>query len=197
MQPKDKSLSHYISRGYHFASGKQLNLDMSSFDTGIIIIDDILDKSKSRNGNPTLHEEKGLESALLEGLKQIANVQKQFGQRISNEGWKFSYFGLTTLNSLFQDVIQGEIIDKNVKTIDEYFSMITLFTGNHIAKGVKIGYCIAEEFQPEELYKACQSAGRIRQIVDDYEDYYDEHHEPFGDFLQGRMKQTRTTHSMI
>ena len=44
------------------------------------------------------------------------------------------------------------------------------------------------EFQPKELYQACQSAGRIRQIVDDFEDYYSEHHEPFGDFLQGKNR---------
>ena len=189
MQPYDKSLSYYISRGYYFASGNELKLDLSSFDTGVVIIDDILDKSSIRNGKPALHEEKGLEFALLEGLKQISNFQSQFEQRTTDEGWKFSYLGLNTLNSLFQDVIRGEILDKHINSIEDYFLMITLFTGNHIAKGVEVGHYMAKKFQSKNLFEACRSAGRIRQIVDDFEDYQQgTHHEPFGDFMQGKNR---------
>ncbi|RJQ17055.1 hypothetical protein C4573_03285 [Candidatus Woesearchaeota archaeon] len=188
MQPTIKSLEHYISKGYEYAMGIPLTNNMKEFDKGIIIIDDILDNSNYRNGNKTLHQAKGLNSAILTGIAAILNAQETLYKLCQNTDFMHTIKAQQTLLSFTQDIIQGELMDQNIKSVEEYFTMITLFTGNHIAKGIEMGHYIANKTPPTDLLKACQCAGRIRQIVDDFEDYYEEHHEPFGDFLQRKNR---------
>ena len=183
-----KSLEHYISKGYEYAIGIPLKNNMSEFDKGVIIIDDIFDNSEYRNGHKTLYRTKGLNLAILTGIAAILNAQETLYKLCKNTNFANTIKAQQTLLSFTQDIILGELMDRNIKNIEEYFTMITLFTGNHIAKGIEIGHYIANKNPSTNLLKACQCAGRIRQIVDDFEDYYQEHHEPFTDFLQGKNR---------
>lgn len=61
--------------------------------------------------------------------------------------------------------------------------MIRLFTGGHMKFGLEIGQLLQNKKIDSNLSKIFERLGKIRQIVDDFEDYFPEHHEPFGDFI--------------
>jgi len=67
--------------------------------------------------------------------------------------------------------------------LKNYFKMITLFTGGHIKYSIEIGQLLANKEPDHSISVAAVSLGIIRQIIDDFNDYFKRHHEPFGDFL--------------
>ncbi|MGV8168473.1 MAG: polyprenyl synthetase family protein [Candidatus Nanoarchaeia archaeon] len=188
MQPKNKSLANYISEGYFFATGNYLPNGLDIFDRGILRLDDILDESDERNGKPCKYITNGINKTIIDSLTNIAQTSIKLDKLMNETKPEFRYKALLSLQKLTISIYRGEIIDKNVKTLKDYFRMITLFTGQHIAKGVEIGNYIANRTPEKKLLSACRSAGRIRQIIDDYEDYYCMHHEPFGDFLNHKNR---------
>ncbi len=188
MQPHHTSLAHYISEGYRLATGKDLPNKLAEFDTGILLLDDIIDDSKERNGKQCEYLTQGLGETIISGIEKIANSSIYLDALMQNTHIGFKHSTLLAMQELILSVCKGEKIDQNVKTVDDYFEMTTAFTGQHIATGVKIGHYIANINPKKELLEACESAGRIRQIVDDYEDYYYAHHEPFGDFVNHKNR---------
>jgi geranylgeranyl pyrophosphate synthase len=188
IQPCNKSLSNYVSEGYCFATGKPLDNNLDSFDDGVLILDDIIDNSKERNGKSCSYISQGLEQTIISGIEQITCASLELHNLMKDTIPEFKYKALFALQKLTASIYSGEQMDKKVKTIPDYFNMITAFTGEHIAKGIEIGYYIANIDPNKELLEACKCAGRIRQIVDDYEDYGFEHHEPFGDFKKHKNR---------
>ncbi|MFA6995418.1 MAG: polyprenyl synthetase family protein [Patescibacteria group bacterium] len=200
LQPKSKSFEHYIYIGFKFATKKNLNIvgkkllkNISCIDDSILIIDDIIDKSKLRNGKSCLYLQIGEEGAILKSklleiearnnllnLALLLKTKEEFKIKIIN---KFDDF----LRDIYLGEEIGQRLSKQKKYSDfllkNYFKMITLFTGGHIKYSVEIGQLLANKEPDSRIGTAAASSGIIRQIIDDFNDYFKKHHEPFGDFL--------------
>lgn len=202
LQPVKKSFGNYVKIGYEFAAHttippKYANLfnKVSVIDDSVLIIDDILDQSSCRNGKSCLYKKSGLESALItaklqefksfNALVALMNVLKTSpSYRLRLE---------ETFNEFLYQVYVGQKIDlelcaiKNydAKLIPKYFEMIRTFTGGHVKYALRIGQLLANTNPNENVDRMAESLGVIRQICDDFDDYFEKHHEPFGDFQRG------------
>jgi geranylgeranyl pyrophosphate synthase len=200
---KNKSIENYIKLGYEYNSNnlnyEQLFLlkNISKIDESILILDDILDNSKIRNKNPCLYLEIGVEKAIsiskeykllgINSLKKLIEISK------TSETNKLEI--LEKLDLFFESIELGEKINLDLQNnnfylnqIDLYFKMITLFTGNHIKFGLEIGQLLNNNKIDLNLSEISISVGIIRQIYDDFLDYFDEHHKPFGDFISSNKR---------
>lgn len=200
LQPKFKSFDYYIYIGLKLATKKNLNniekkllKKVSYIDDSVLIIDDIIDKSKLRNNKPCLYLQIGEERAILESklleiearkslldLALILKTKEEFKIQIIK---KFDNF----LRDIYLGEKIGQFLSKQTKYSDSllknYFKMIALFTGGHIKYSIEIGQLLANKEPDSQISNASVSSGVIRQIIDDFNDYFKNHHEPFGDFL--------------
>jgi len=199
LQPAKKSFEHYLRLGYEYNFRKmnpsQLALlnDIAFIDHSILILDDIFDQSKTRNGKPCMYIREGIQKAILtaEILKSraIESLTKLMEVSKTHKENQIQIFG--KLNEFFKNIYLGEKIDfelGSVKRYDpslikKYFEMIHLFTGCHIQFGLELGQLISNKKIDSDISKIAISLGAIRQIYDDFQDYYDEHHEPCGDLI--------------
>jgi len=202
LQPTRKSFGNYIKIGYEFASHKKVNKDLKRLfdmitviDDSVLIMDDILDKSELRNGTPCFYKIHGTQKAIItakfqeceaiNALMQLAVVLKTKEQYVHKI--------LKTFNEFLMQVYTGQKIDYELSKINnyapeilkKYFEMIRIFTGGHIKYSIRIGHLLANEDVNPEIDKIADSIGIIRQICDDYNDYFEQHHEPCGDFKIG------------
>lgn len=200
LQPKYKSFEYYIYIGFKFAAKRNLNIaekellkKISFIDDSILIIDDIIDKSKLRNGKPCLYLQIGEEKAILKSKLLEIEARKSLLNLASalNAKEEFKIKIVKKFDDFIRDIYLGEkigqILSKQEKYNDSllknYFKMITLFTGGHIKYSMEIGQLLANKEPVPRISTASVSSGIIRQIIDDFNDYFKEHHEPFGDFL--------------
>lgn len=200
LQPSNKSFENYIKLGYEFNSIKKITAEqnkllkqISKIDDSILILDDIIDKSELRNGKPCLYKQEGLQEAIVQSeiLKSEAISSLIKLMKISKTNQKNQLEILDKINKFFKSIYLGEQIDLKLgklnkfenNQIDQYFKMVSLFTGNHIKFGLEIGQLLSNNNIDLKLSEIAISLGIIRQICDDFNDYFDEHHEPFGDFM--------------
>ena len=200
LQPSNKSFENYIKLGYEFNSIKKITAEqnkllkqISKIDDSILILDDIIDKSELRNGKPCLYKQEGLQEAIVQSeilrSEAISSLIKLM--KISKTNQKNQLEILDKINKFFKSIYLGEQIDLKLgklnkfenNQIDQYFKMVSLFTGNHIKFGLEIGQLLSNNNIDLKLSEIAISLGIIRQICDDFNDYFDEHHEPFGDFM--------------
>lgn len=200
LQPTRKSFENYIRLGFEYASGKSLNKNsllslkkISLIDDAVLIIDDILDNSKTRNGKPCLYLQEGIQSAIVQAelskVRAIENLIKVMQINKTNDSFQKAV--LEKIFEFFKNIYLGEKLDlklcktkeSNQTSLKKYNLMIKLFTGGHIKFGLEIGQLIANKKPEDNLSKISEHAGIIRQIMDDFNDYFEEHHEPFGDFI--------------
>lgn len=200
LQPTKKAFENYLKLGYEYASKKKASKNIipiirkiSLIDNGVLIIDDILDNSKLRNGKPCLYLKEGKSKALAKAEEYKAEAVKSINKLMELVKTKDSYHKLVhkKISQFFKNINKGEQINleltKSKKPIKEllkkYKEMIRLFTGGHIKLSIEIGQLIANKQPDKNLSKIAESAGIIRQMVDDFNDYFKSHHEPFGDFI--------------
>lgn len=202
LQPNKKSFEYYAYLGYRFAnkknltpSEKKLFRNLSAIDDSILIIDDIMDKSKLRNGRPCLYLQLGEEKAIIRSklleIEARENLLNLAASLKTKEGFKVKI--IRKFDAFLKDIYLGEQIDRFLAEygkvdsvlIKEYFKMISLFTGGHVKYSMEIGQLLANKNPDPLISGSAVSAGIIRQIVDDFNDYFDKHHEPMGDFLSG------------
>lgn len=205
LQPTRRSFENYLRLGYEYSSGKRLKNNelkilkkVQEIDEAVLIIDDILDSSKLRNGNPCLYLRKGIPQAIVQAelhkLNSIESIAKLMNLLKTQEHYKRQV--QERLNEFFKSVYSGEELNlgmtgskKSTNLLTkEYFKMVKLFTGGHIRYSLEIGQLIANNIPEKTLSKVAEHAGVIRQIVDDFNDYYNEHHEPFGDFINNENR---------
>lgn len=196
-QPKFKSFENYIKLGFEF-NNKEMTLEqknilnkISKLDTSVLILDDILDKSEQRNNKPCLYKKIGKNKAIVQAKifeKEAINYLIKL-MEISNTNLQNKFKILVKINKFLENIYLGQKIDlelENYKNFNEdlikrYFEMISLFTANHIKFGFEIGRLLANKKIDKNLSHILENIGRIRQILDDYNDYFQSHHEIFGD----------------
>jgi geranylgeranyl pyrophosphate synthase len=158
-----------------------------NIDNWILIMDDILDDSNFRNGEVCLYQSKGIKFAIIESEKNIYSSLCE----IQDNDLKSSI--LNFLNK----VIKWQEIDFNLENniyksdeyIDKYFEMITLFTWWHVADNFSMWYQLASwNLLDNTIYKQLESVWILRQIYDDIDDYQENHHERFWDFIRSNKR---------
>jgi len=197
----------------HFSPSQDgLARDASLIDDYILIFDDIIDGSIQRNGKPTAHYHSPT-SPFLTLTSAIIHAQqyRYISTRALNHLIDISYVStenalkiMHSIDDLVSDIAYGWDIEhqfiiydrledirsgslRDIKgDFDKYCKMVELTTASHIFNGLKIGYVLANKNPPEQLKDVSIHLGMIRQIIDDFNDYSESHHEPCGDFAAGK-----------
>lgn len=202
LQANNKSFAHYIDIGLKISKKEELTPEKKLFlkktsliDDSILIIDDIIDKSKFRNSRPCLYRRIGEEGAIIKSKLLEIESRKNLSELASSLKTKdeFKVKIIKKFDNFLKDIYLGERLGQllakqkkyNNTLIKNYFKMISLFTGGHVKYGVEIGQLLANRRPNYELSRIAISYGIIRQILDDFDDYFSKHHEPFGDFVSG------------
>lgn len=201
LQPKSKSFGFYVRYGFILAGGcpslkqERLFSKLSLIDDSVLILDDILDNSSSRNGTLCLHRTHGIQHATIVAQQYQSRAYDYLHALMLECKTKelFQIKILEKFSEFIQQVNKGQKIDLELSKIkgytpqllSKYFFMIKTFTGGHIKYALEIGQLLANKNTDQKLSKEAESAGIIRQIIDDFYDYFDAHHEPFGDLTSG------------
>lgn len=206
LQPIKKSFSWYIVKWYEYWSWKKLtekkliNLvnKIHLLDDSILILDDILDWSEIRNNKPCLYKEIGTSKAIVH-----SELLKTKCLNIFFDLFKILWLKseqkviiLQFINQYLNAIYSWESIDieltnwkNNTKImIDKYFQMVSLFTWWHIKYGLEIGQLLSGKEIDKYVSEIAIYLGIIRQIYDDFNDYFSLHHEPFWDFKSGNNR---------
>lgn len=199
LQPKKKSFAYYIQQWYEYALWEKIS-DSTFFeklehiydiDNSILIIDDILDKSEERNWKPSLYKEIGIEKAIIEANLKYTNAISYLLElgKICKISAHNQIEIIKKIYLFVHQIYQGQKIDQMLPTLSsidkkkkKYFEMITLFTWGHIKFWLEIWQLLANKIPNESISKIADSLWIIRQIYDDFSDYFPSHHEMFWDF---------------
>lgn len=197
-------LSYYINLILELENAPKLNeeqsLNIDGFDTAVLILDDILDQSKIRDGKPSFYIEHGIDEAKKEAkilqqksFKELNNICNK-----RNIGFLGRVRAKFLLQNLYSAIEKGQGIDfvlehsSTVKTsfIQDYDHMIKLFTGGHIKYSFLLGFLFSKKnpSYKKTVISIGEKIGIIRQIFDDINDYKKEHHEPLGDLINSKKR---------
>lgn len=200
LQPRKKSAWSYILQGYQYWSGTQLHEEhinllqaISAIDDSILIVDDIIDQSEIRNNQPCLFRQIGIPWAIIQSellkAQSINSLMKLMSDLKTT--WDKQLLVLKLVYEYFWNIYQWEKIGLELASITQvdddsvkkYFKMVTLFTWWHVDYFFRIWQLIANKEVDNGLINISISLGIIRQICDDFDDYFPWHHEPFWDFM--------------
>lgn len=197
-------LSYYINLILELENTPRITDNQSfgidGFDTAILLLDDMQDQSKIRDGKPCFYIEHGIEKTKIKATNLQAKAFREL-KNICNER-KIGFLGKMRakflLYSLYSKINKGQNIDLfleksskiNHSLVKKYDEMIKLFTGGHIKYGFLLGFLFSKK---NPLYKRSvisigEKIGIIRQIFDDINDYKKEHHEPLGDLIYSKKR---------
>lgn len=197
-------LSYYINLILQLEKAPELTLEQSfnidGFDTAILMLDDIQDQSKIRDGKPCFYIVNGIEKTKVE----VKILQQKAFEELENicDERRIGFIGKLRvkflLNTLHSAIIKGQNIDSvlehslTIKTsfIQQYDYMIKLFTGGHIKYSFLLGFLFSKNnpSYKKTVISIGEKIGIIRQIFDDINDYKKEHHEPLGDLINSKKR---------
>jgi geranylgeranyl diphosphate synthase type II len=140
-----------------------------------LLHDDIMDRSRLRRGQPTVHVKYGENVAILSG-----DVMSILASRMMNRAPQAV---LNVVHDIFtktaMEVCEGQQLDMNFEELlsvseEEYLHMIELKTAVLIAASLKIGAILGGSSQrdAEDLYKFGRNLGMAFQLQDDLLDTY-------------------------
>jgi geranylgeranyl pyrophosphate synthase len=202
IHPFGKSLPNYIRIGYEYAARRPLPDDLltrlhdvSLLDTSVLVIDDILDSSRERAGRPCLHRERGVNTAIVEAMLMSSRSITALGDVAEGLGTAPEHLLRIhqLANAYTEDMYTGQRLDLAARqdpgfgdpVVERYQQIISLITSSHVCLGFAWGQLLADRAPDPALDRAGRSVGLVRQMLDDFHDYFDDHHEPFGDFKGG------------
>lgn len=148
---------------------------LEMFHNFTLLHDDVMDKSDTRRGRPSVCAKYGQNTAILSGdtmltlaTQLVMNVPDSVLRRV-----------LDMFNKMAIDVYEGqrldmEFEDRNTVTESEYIVMITKKTGALLGASVAIGSIVggADDRVSESLYQYGVLLGIAFQILDDWLDVY-------------------------
>jgi Polyprenyl synthetase len=97
------------------------------------------------------------------------------------------------INAFAEDMYTGQRLDLHAREdngyqpsmIDRYRRVVFLITGSRVRLGFDCGQLLAGQAPNAAFGRAGCAVGVVRQVLVDFDYYFDEHHEPFGDCLGG------------
>ncbi|MBQ0122416.1 MAG: polyprenyl synthetase family protein [Bacteroidales bacterium] len=164
-----------------------------------LIHDDIMDKSDTRRGQPTVHKKWNDNVALLSGDVMFILSYKYLAECPSF--CKSEVYDLFTKTAI--EVCEGQQLDmdfenKSFITMDDYLGMISLKTAVLLACSAKMGAIMAGRPQKEcnALYDYGYQLGMAFQITDDYLDTFGDE-KVFGKKIGGDIANNKKTWLLV
>lgn len=182
-------------------SGDALNaaVGIELFHNFTLLHDDVMDKSDTRRGRPTVHAKWDENTAILSGDTMLTIATQQMMQvedRILRDT-------LDTFNNQALKVYEGQRLDMNFEEKDEvsleqYLEMIKGKTGALLGGAAKIGALIggAPGTDADSMYEFGMMLGIAFQIADDYLDTFG-NAETFGKPIGGDINNNKKTYLMV
>ncbi len=164
-----------------------------------LLHDDVMDKSDTRRGRPTVHSKWDENTAILSGdtmltlaTKKIAEVEDAILRPV-----------LDTFNDQALRVYEGQRLDMDFENmtevdLDSYIEMIKLKTGALLGASAKIGALIggASLEDAEKMYEFGMMLGVAFQIEDDYLDTFG-NADTFGKPIGGDINNNKKTFLLV
>jgi geranylgeranyl pyrophosphate synthase len=202
LHPSEKSLPNYVRIGFEYATGRETPALLKRviggaalLDASILAIDDALDNSMYRAGRLCLHRQVGVMPAVLHSVVMSTQALDALSEAMALAGTPVDYQVriYQVMNSFVQGAYGGAIIELELRKLtdfqpfmlEQYLKMIYAITGLHVKAGVECGQLLGGRMPDETVSRAAEALGVIRQVLDDFDDYFEEHHEPFGDIRGG------------
>ena len=140
-----------------------------------LIHDDIMDGSKERRGNVTIHQKWDLNTGILSGdALMIYSYNLLFSANLDQEKKLVRLFSKTAIS-----ICEGQELDlflqkKRKVTIEDYIKMINLKTGALFSFSFQTGCLLAGSsvFEQKKMCKIGILLGQLFQIQDDFLDLY-------------------------
>lgn len=161
--------------------------------------DDIMDKSNTRRGKPTLHKKYGVNTAILSGDRMLIESYTYLNNLPANILAKV----LKSFNKMAALVCEGQQHDIDFETLKkvelhQYITMITNKTAVLIATSLQIGAFIsgANLKDANYLYEFGVNLGIAFQLQDDYLDTFG-NSTNFGKRIGGDIVQNKKTFLLI
>ena len=174
-------------------------LALETFHTFTLIHDDVMDRSATRRGNPTVHCKWDVNTAILSGDLMAILAYRYLAMGPADK--------LPALLKLFTDtaigVCEGQQRDMDFEkkpfiTMDDYLKMIGQKTGVLLAAAVAMGGILAgaPEAQCKALYDYGYRTGLAFQITDDYLDCFGDA-KTFGKPIGGDIAENKKSWLLV
>jgi geranylgeranyl pyrophosphate synthase len=193
------ALTAYIHQGYRHATGHPMPPDArtlveqaAGLDTSMLIIDDLLDESRERAGRPCHFRIVGTKQAIVDAaivraqaIDSLSLVMHALATPVPQR------LGvMERVHRLEHSLYTGQRLDLEARgepgfrrgMLNRYFRMTRLFTTARVLIGLEIGQLLSGRPPDRALSTVADAVGMIVRIREDFDDYFDLHHEPFGDF---------------
>ena len=164
-----------------------------------LLHDDVMDKSDTRRGRPSVHAKWDDNTAILSGDTMLTLATK----KISEVDDSILRPILDTFNDQALRVYEGQRLDMDFENmtdvaLDEYIEMIKLKTGALLGAAAKIGALIggASKEDAEKMYDFGLMLGVAFQIEDDYLDTFG-NPDTFGKPIGGDINNNKKTFLMV
>lgn len=159
--------------GANIEEAIDLAIGIELFHNFTLAHDDILDKSETRRGNPTIHTKWNENVAILSGDAMLIMAYQYICKSKSSRAC------LQVFNKTAMQVCEGQQYDMDYEneiiiTVPEYINMIRLKTAVLIATSLKIGALAANATKKEQdlIYNFGENLGIAFQLQDDLLDTY-------------------------
>jgi geranylgeranyl diphosphate synthase type II len=160
-----------------------------------LIHDDIMDAAPLRRGKPTVHQQYGVNTAILAGDVMLVKCYEYLNQVDKSVGRQV----IRLFNKTAAEVCEGQQLDMDFEqrsdvALDDYIEMIRLKTSVLIAAALKMGAIIggAGLGNQDHLYHFGINLGIAFQVQDDYLDAFGDP-EKFGKEVGGDIRQNKKT----
>ncbi|MDZ4256629.1 MAG: polyprenyl synthetase family protein, partial [archaeon] len=141
LQKFEKSFAVYVKAGYEFATAKKfpsnheklLREISNGLDDSVMMLDDIIDASKTRNGKACIYVQEGIPFTIIKAEKlRFESIRKM--TKISNllktkDSFKIELF--QAIHGYLFDLYRGEILissSNKSSSFENYFLAVRLFT---------------------------------------------------------------------
>ncbi|MCQ2214675.1 MAG: polyprenyl synthetase family protein [Bacteroidales bacterium] len=172
---------------------------LEMFHNFTLLHDDVMDNSKLRRGQPTVHAKWNANTAILSGDQMLIEAYKL----ISDVDSPAATLILDVFNKTATEVCEGQQYDMDFEkqdnvSIDQYMEMIRLKTAVLLAASIKIGALIggANITDTNALYDFGIQIGLAFQLQDDYLDVYGDE-KTFGKPIGGDIVENKKTYLLI
>ena len=175
-------------------------LAIEVFHNFTLLHDDVMDKSKTRRGKPTVHEAWDTNQAILSGDVMLIEAYRLLAEATPAE---LLPKVLRVFSSLAVEVCEGQQFDMNFETrddvtIEQYLRMIELKTAVLFGGALQIGALLggATDADAEHLYRFGRDAGIAFQLRDDLLDTFGDA-ATFGKRIGGDILNNKQTYLVL